>query len=1024
MQLACDSLVEYYLTVNYTTYSNLVTSMCDSFVSPSGKVFTITGNYQDTIAKPSGCDSIISIYLVIDTPSFITLDTTICHNDSILLSDGTSVNTTGTYFDTVFGTSGNYTLYYENFEGTTHSFLLNTNDTNAITPGTSDNAWIVNNSYAGGTVFTTPVPATPNQNPTVTGNASSNYLHIHNRRTAALSFPSITNANYIDANITLLGGQNGLNFTKMNTDISTVGMNYVSFEMYYLCRGSWGRVYYSTNSGATWNRVGGNFNNNGTGWTAVSIVDTAFANKPTLRFAFGFNNTDGGVGSSPGFAVDEIAIRGVSADSSICDSITQVNLTVTPIYRDTITDSVCDSTVWRGITLTNSGVYSDTVLTACDSIFVLQLHVDTTKRTVIDTTLCPGDSIVLLNGSIIRTSGSYSDTISILPCDSIVTFNINVLPVNDTTLFDTICANEPYTLPGGGMHSGTGTYRDTLVSSAGCDSIIILNLQVNDTTSSSFALSGCDSVVSPSGKIWRTSGVYSDTIMNASGCDSLMSITITISTIYRDTITDTVCDSTVWRTMTLTTSGTYRDTINSISGCDSIYRLDLLVNSSSFMSSMVSACDSFMLPSGTTVYTSGIYNDTLTSSSGCDSILSTNLTIGTASSSTLNPSVCASYTSPSGKVWTSSGTYSDTIPNSLGCDSVITINLSITSDTTITVLANGCDSYTLPGGGTATTTGTYRDTLTGSNGCDSIIVTNLILGQSSNTTNTYSLCAGETVTVGGNTYGATGVYNDTFLTALGCDSIIVTNLTINPLVPATITFTADMCEDASPVRFTATPFGGTWGGTGIDTSTGLFDPTIAGAGIYTITYTAPGPCGVTDSTTVRVFSSPTIVATVTDDECDFGRGAIDITLAGGTAPITYTWSNGATTEDQTGLKEGSYTLSVVDANGCRDSRTVTITNLTSDTCDYNIFVPNIFSPNGDGENDVLQVEGSGIETLEFIIYNRWGNLIFQSNSQADGWDGTYKGQPANPDVFVYYVKGTFVDGKSFNQKGTVALIRR
>ncbi len=1019
----CDSLVEYYLTVNYTTYSNIITSMCDSFISPSGKIFKTTGAYQDTVLKSSGCDSIISIYVVIDTPSFVTLDTTICHDDSLLLSNGTSINTTGTYFDTILGTSGSYVLYSEDFEGTTHTFLLNTTDTNAITPGTSDNAWIVNNNYAGGNVFTTPVPATPNQNAAVTGSTTSKYLHIHNRRTATLSFPSIRNANYIDGSITLLGGQNGLNFTKMSTDISTVGMDYVSFEMYYLCRGSWGRLYYSTNSGTTWTRVGGNFNNGGTQWSTVSVVDPAFANQATIRFAFGFNNTDGGVGSSPGFAVDEIAIRGVSADSAICDSITQINLTVTPIYRDTITDTVCESRVWRGMTLTSTGVYSDTVFTACDSIFVLNLQVDTIKRSTVDTTLCFGDSIVLLSGTIAKITGTYFDTISILPCDSTITYNVTVLPINDTILFDTICATDSYTLPGGGLHSGSGTYRDTLPSTIGCDSIVVLNLIVNDTSSSSFPLAGCDSVISPSGKIWTISGAYNDTIVNAAGCDSLMNITVTISTIFRDTITDTVCDSIVWRSTVYSSTGIYRDTVTS-TGCDSIYSLNLVVNNSSFNSTTVVACDSFMLPSGTTVYTSGTYNDTLMSVGGCDSILSTSLTIGTGSTSTISPSACASYTSPSGKVWTTSGTYNDTIANSSGCDSILTINLTITPSSSITVLANGCDTYTLPGGGTVTTSGTYRDTLMAGNGCDSIIVTNLILGQSSNLTNTYSLCAGETVMVGGNTYGATGVYRDTFLTTLGCDSIIVTNLTINSLTPASITFTTDMCEDASPVRFTATPFGGKWGGNGIDTTTGLFDPSTFGAGIYTITYTAPGPCGVTDTAIVTVFSSPTIVATITDDECDVGVGAIDVTITGGTAPITYTWSNGAVTEDQAGLKAGTYTLSVVDVNGCTDSRTVSLINLNSDTCDYNIFVPNIFSPNGDGENDVLQVEGAGIQTVELIIYNRWGNLIFESRSQAVGWDGNFQGKPANPDVFVYYVKGTFVDGETFSQKGTVTLIRR
>ncbi|MFQ3336711.1 MAG: gliding motility-associated-like protein, partial [Flavobacteriales bacterium] len=104
--------------------------------------------------------------------------------------------------------------------------------------------------------------------------------------------------------------------------------------------------------------------------------------------------------------------------------------------------------------------------------------------------------------------------------------------------------------------------------------------------------------------------------------------------------------------------------------------------------------------------------------------------------------------------------------------------------------------------------------------------------------------------------------------------------------------------------------------------------------------------------------------------------------------------------------------------------TISIINVSTPDCNYNIFVPNVFSPDGNGENDVLKVEGNGIETIEFIIFNKWGNLIFKSSSADQGWDGTFKGQPVNQGAFVYFVKGTFVDGNSFEQKGTVTVIRR
>ena len=86
-------------------------------------------------------------------------------------------------------------------------------------------------------------------------------------------------------------------------------------------------------------------------------------------------------------------------------------------------------------------------------------------------------------------------------------------------------------------------------------------------------------------------------------------------------------------------------------------------------------------------------------------------------------------------------------------------------------------------------------------------------------------------------------------------------------------------------------------------------------------------------------------------------------------------------------------------------------------------VPDIFSPNGDGSNDVLYVLGNGIAEVEFFIYDRYGKKIFESNDQEIGWDGTYKGEAVNPGVFIYMAKITHINGYQEVIKGDVTLIR-
>lgn len=88
-----------------------------------------------------------------------------------------------------------------------------------------------------------------------------------------------------------------------------------------------------------------------------------------------------------------------------------------------------------------------------------------------------------------------------------------------------------------------------------------------------------------------------------------------------------------------------------------------------------------------------------------------------------------------------------------------------------------------------------------------------------------------------------------------------------------------------------------------------------------------------------------------------------------------------------------------------------------------VWVANVFSPNGDGNNDVLSVRGKGITELQFIIFDRWGEKVFESTDINTGWDGACNGKPMNSAVFVYILKGTFIGGDTFNKKGNVTLLR-
>ena len=88
-----------------------------------------------------------------------------------------------------------------------------------------------------------------------------------------------------------------------------------------------------------------------------------------------------------------------------------------------------------------------------------------------------------------------------------------------------------------------------------------------------------------------------------------------------------------------------------------------------------------------------------------------------------------------------------------------------------------------------------------------------------------------------------------------------------------------------------------------------------------------------------------------------------------------------------------------------------------------IGLPTGFSPNGDGENDVLYVRGAAIKTLDLKIYNRWGQMVFETTSQTKGWDGTFNGQPQPMEAYAYVLNVSFIDGSAKLLKGNITLLR-
>lgn len=396
----------------------------------------------------------------------------------------------------------------------------------------------------------------------------------------------------------------------------------------------------------------------------------------------------------------------------------------------------------------------------------------------------------------------------------------------------------------------------------------------------------------------------------------------------------------------------------------------------------------------------------------------------------------------------------------------VTFNSSITSIDPITFM-----QWTISGGGTATganlihtftTAGTYtiRFIAGTTNGCFDTTFHTIIINQSPVVTVSpnVTICLGNSTTLtaaGGATYQwsplqglscttcANPVANPVITTpyvvtgtnALGCSiSVPVTVTVIQPLnMMVSPNDTICILQSANLIATGATTYA--W-----SPATGLSSTTVSNpvaAPLITTMYRVVGYDGF------NCFTDTAFVLVAVGQYPTVNLGP-DLTLAAGTVhPLITTVVNGPVQSwiwtptadlncstcplpNATIKKDITYIVNIKNIYGCAASDTVNIKVFCENS---QVFIPNAFTPDGDGINDILMVRGSGIAMVKsFRIFNRWGEVVFEKssfppNSVAYGWNGKIKGVYGPPDVFVYTAEVICENGTSFTYKGNVSIIK-
>ncbi len=504
----------------------------------------------------------------------------------------------------------------------------------------------------------------------------------------------------------------------------------------------------------------------------------------------------------------------------------------------------------------------------------------------------------------------------------------------------------------------------------------------------------------------------------------------------------------------------------------------------------------------------GAYSVTVTDALGCSKVLNTsfaNPPLLEGSIQVLSPASCDPVNPNTGSIqvnawggtpsyhyhWNTNdtipylqnlfaGTYTVTITDHNGCDTVLSATISDPSPLQISATAQPTLCYGSCDGSAQvfiTTQGTPPYTYVWSNG--------------QTTTTIHNLCAGG--------------YVVTVTDAEYCVRVFPITVSQPDSIRPVLNIPPIKCfGDTTHITITqvlggTSPFTYLWNNN--HTSSSIYEIT---AGQYWVIITDANNCK--DTTYINITqpalltASSNVANTLCTSSCN---GSINVTPSGGTSPFSYTWSTGQTSSSISSLCEGSYRVTVTDANGCTFVQELIVGNnhyappldaqanpiyiyngqssqlyaQTSGTAQYlwspsqtlsnwhiknpiasptqtttyyvqitdaygctnvdsvtvnvldvicrepYIYVPNAFTPNNDGNNDILYVHADMATDLYFAIYDRWGEKIFETTNAQIGWDGKYKGKPMDPAVFVYYLKVTCLDKMQFEKKGNITLIR-
>ncbi|MCF8238904.1 MAG: gliding motility-associated C-terminal domain-containing protein [Saprospiraceae bacterium] len=670
-----------------------------------------------------------------------------------------------------------------------------------------------------------------------------------------------------------------------------------------------------------------------------------------------------------------------------CDSIVGLLLDVWPVDYEDLTVTICEGEFYPfdNDILDQSGFYIAHLqnIHGCDSTVTLELIVLPTSIEAIDMTICEGE-VLDFHGQFLTNPGIYSaDLQNDFGCDSTVLLDLQVSSITTDSMQVDLCEGNAYIFQGDTLKQ-PGIYQADLQSNQGCDSTVILMLNFLQATASNASAAICQGeTYFFEGDTLATPGIYTSMLTNQAGCDSTVTLDLEVYATPLTSLQAQICagQSYPFQGMNLNSPGTYTANLQTMNGCDSTIQLTLEVVAVIAENADAAICEgeSFSF-NGLLLTAAGVYADTMLSSGGCDSIITLTLDVLPNPSQDLQAQICEGESYDfQGDLLTVAGDYSEVLTSWTGCDSTVHLQLTVHPTVFNPVQAQICtgQSYAF-NGQTLTNPGSYIANLQTSQGCDSTVELTLSVATILTTDLDRSICAGDVFDFGGKPLFLSGTYTDMLTSSGGCDSLVTLSLTVYPS-QSEETFVST-CE-GEPLVFEG--------------------DTLTQSGQYSALFQTVNGCDSTHILNLTVHPAYDQIDIV--QACDvytwpengqiytqsttFTSNGQTIHGCDSTRQLILTihssWKDvdSVTTNDPKYIwpvdktiytQSGTYFSNSTTASGCDSVHILHLTLLRT-----GIYIPTAFSPNDDGINDRFTIYGGADLALieSMTIYDRWGNKL-------------------------------------------------